>query len=154
WAYKHAAETSDAKFFESLRADFFTVAREVAHVLAATRDFDAFLPGFYSAQLAKVPMLDAFAVAIYKPGRRQAWKNDLAVASQFLDALSARILLSSWRMSKAEIDAMMTDAIVQAAKYSGPFLRTALQALLVSAPGFQPDRLPALTAKTRPAIRY
>jgi hypothetical protein len=154
WAFKHSAEISDARFFESLRADFLTVAKEIGHVLAATREFDPSLPGFYSAQLAKVPLLDALAVAIHKPGRKPAWKGDLAVASAFLDALSSRILLSDWRKTKGELEGMMTDAVVQAAKHSGPFLRTALQALLVRAPAFEPQRLPALTAKTKPAIRY
>jgi hypothetical protein len=153
WAWTHFAERN-AEFFQSLRQDFFSLAREIVPILTATRIYRSDLAGFFTAQLAGLPLIDVFAAAVLKRLGNKRREGDLETASCFLDAVGSRLLLcTDWCPSKAELTNLMLDAIHHASGTSGSQLRPLLNGVLASVPNrsFKPDTLPTL--KTKPSVR-
>jgi hypothetical protein len=160
WAWAQYVSDDSRDFFRSLREDFFSLARDIVPVLKATRVYRQDLPGFFTAHLAGLPLVDAFAAAILKPTGNSTRNADLKSASQFLDAVGSRLLLrKDWNPSKTELTSLMLEAVRQAADMSGPQLRAVLTGVLVQVPrSFKPEALPSLTTKptsrSKLAIRY
>ncbi len=157
WAHVNLPQVAhgEERVPELFKKDFFPFVDSLEEIVAAQRTFSRDFAGFYSASLLKVPLIDALAAAVMKPGKKTNWKTDLQIVSRFLDCMAIRSAWGKgWCQTHGQKLEKICEAIGVASRNTGDNLSGMLRGLLAESPTFSPEDAPTLSKTNKVWIRY